>query len=83
MSYYTDELTRLAELHAAMAAKVIPPTAQSLEDADIARLLREAVEAMRGLSEDKQQDYAHRMKFALWQRMDDSPVTEMPEEVEP
>lgn len=45
----------------------------SAEDADIALVLRAGIADMRNLSPAEAQDYAHRLKFALWARLDDSP----------
>lgn len=46
---------------------------EALEYADIARILRLAAREMDGMEPGAQQDYAHRLKFAVWARLDDSP----------
>lgn len=46
---------------------------EALEYADIARILRAAAKEMERMAPDAQQDYAHRLKFAVWARLDDSP----------
>ena len=46
---------------------------EALEYADIARILRLAAKEMEHMAPDAQQDYAHRLKFAVWARLDDSP----------
>lgn len=79
-----DEIVALAERHEAsgMAAVDAGREADALESADIARILREAASVMLSMAPSEQQDYAARMKAALWMRLDDSAVT-LPEEVEP
>lgn len=79
-----DELVALAERHEAsgMAHVDAGRVNDALECADIARILREAASAMLTMDPPAQQDYAARMKAALWMRQDDSPV-DFPEEVEP
>ncbi len=47
---------------------------EALEYADIARILRLAAKEMEHMEPGAQQDYAHRLKFAVWARLDDSPV---------
>lgn len=76
-----DDIRQLAETHAAAATSCIDrgrmhgydATAEAAEHADIARLLRGAVVEMEAMSPADRQDYAHRLKFALWARLDDSP----------
>ena len=46
---------------------------EALEYADIARILRLAAKEMERMEPAAQQDYAHRLKFAVWARLDDSP----------
>ncbi len=79
-----DEIVALAERHEAsgMAAVDAGREADALESADIARILREAASVMLTMDAPAQQDYAARMKAALWMRQDDSPV-HLAEEVEP
>ena len=78
-----DDILALAERYAAEGLAVMErgkrdgfdPTAEALEAADIARILRLAATEMRSMPEGKQQDYAARLRFAVYQRTDDSPVT--------
>lgn len=53
---------------------------EALEYADIARILRLAAKEMERMAPDAQQDYAHRLKFAVWARLDDSPEVYAEEE---
>ena len=81
MSEYVADIERLAEAHEKAALDVIErgkrdgwdPTAAALEEANIARILRTAAREMQRMEPAAQQDYAHRMKAALWARQDDSP----------
>lgn len=81
MSNYVAEMNDLAQKHEKAALDLIErgkrdgfdPTAAAIEEANIARILRAAAREMQHMTPDAQQDYAHRMKFALWQRLDDSP----------
>jgi hypothetical protein len=61
-----DDIEALALRHEE-AGKTSP------EDADIALVLRAGIADMRKLDPAAAQDYAHRLKFALWARLDDSP----------
>lgn len=61
-----DDIEALALRHEE-AGKTSP------EDADIALVLRAGIAGMRKLDPAAAQDYAHRLKFALWARLDDSP----------
>lgn len=61
-----DDIEALALRHEE-AGKTSP------EDADIALVLRAGIADMRKLGPAEAQDYAHRLKFALWARLDDSP----------
>lgn len=78
---HVAEMLSLAQKHEQAALDVIErgkrdgfdPTAAALEEADIARILRSAARQMQHMDPARQQDYFHRMKFALWQRLDDSP----------
>lgn len=82
MSHYATEMRDLAQKHEQAALDVIErgkrdgfdPTAAALEEADIARILRAAAREIEAMDPARQQDYAHRMKAALWQRLDDSPA---------
>lgn len=84
MSHVAD-IEALAERHEQAAISLIErgkrdgwdPTRAALEEANIARILRKAAREMESMAPDAQQDYAHRMKAALWARTDDSP--EVPE----
>jgi hypothetical protein len=49
------------------------PTAEALEHAHIAGMLRLAAAEVERMAPAEAQDYLHRMKFAVWQRLDDSP----------
>lgn len=79
---HVDDILALAQKHEQAALDVIErgkrdgfdPTVAALEEADIARILRSAAREMEHMDPARQQDYAHRMKFALWQRLDDSPL---------
>jgi len=76
-----DDIRALAEKHRAAAASAIDrgrehgydAAAEAAEEADIARLLTAAAREMLAMSPADAQDYAHRMKAALWARLDDSP----------
>lgn len=61
-----DDLERLARVHEA-AGKTSP------EDADIALVLRAGIADMRKLDAAAAADYASRLRFALYARLDDSP----------
>lgn len=70
-----DDIVALAERHEAAALRTASTNpAQALEDADMARLLREGASALLGMPPAEQQDYAHRLKLARWMRLDDSPI---------
>jgi hypothetical protein len=49
------------------------PSREALEYVDIARILKAAAHEMAGMDPASAQDYAHRLKFAVWARLDDSP----------
>ena len=74
-----------ASLAAIEAGRVFgyDPTKEALEYADIARICRLAAREMQAMTPDAQQDYAHRLKAAVWRRLDDSPELVEPEEMHP
>jgi hypothetical protein len=86
-----DDILRMAENQEKAALGAIEAgrrhgfdaTRQAMEYADIARLLRLAAGEMRHMDPATQQDYAHRMKAAVWRRLDDSPEEYAPEEMHP
>jgi len=83
-----DDILRMAENQEKAALGAIEAgrrhgfdaSRQAMEYADIARLLRLAAGEMRAMSPANAQDYAHRMKAAVWRRLDDSPEDYTPEE---
>lgn len=78
-----EEIVALADAHQALGLAALDrgeregrdATAEALEHADIARIMRHGAQALATMSGPVQQDYAHRLKCALWQRLDDSPVS--------
>lgn len=87
MSHYQD-IIALAEKHEQAARDV---EARGLRDGwdarkaareerDIALILRRGAQELVGMDPANQQDYAHRLKAALWRRLDDSPEVYAEEE---
>lgn len=78
---YLQEFQRLAEQHAQAALDVeargkrdgFDARKDAAEETDLALICLRAVADLAGMAPAEQQDYAHRLKAALWQRQDDSP----------
>ena len=81
MSHYQD-IIALAERHERAARDVEErgrrdgwdATKAADEERDIALILRRGAQELIGMDPANQQDFAHRLKAALWRRLDDSPV---------
>lgn len=80
MSHY-ENILQLAEAHEKAARDVEErgrrdgwdATSAAAEERDIALILRRGAQELRHMDPANQQDYAHRLRAALWRRMDDSP----------
>jgi hypothetical protein len=76
-----DDIRSLADKHSNASREALTrgrqhgydATAEAAEQGDIALVLRAAAAEMATMDPAEQQDYAHRLKFALWARLDDAP----------